>query len=64
MRKNKVIYKLIVEDIQNVADETLERELTEEELKKVIDKLGDFIHWFDAIDNTFSYLDIKPAGEK
>lgn len=64
MRKNKVIYKLIVEDIHTVADEVLERKLTEEELKKVIDRVGDFIPWYDAIDNTFSYLDIRSAEEE
>lgn len=59
MRKNTVIYKLTVEDIQTVAEEYLERKLNDEELKKVIDKVGDYISWYDAIENTFMELDLK-----
>lgn len=59
MRKNAVIYKLTVEDIQTVAEEYLERKLNDEELKKVIDRVGDYIPWYDAIENTFMELDLK-----
>lgn len=59
MRKNTVIYKLTVEDIQTVAEEYLERKLNDDELKKVIDRVGDYISWYDAIENTFMELDLK-----
>ena len=64
MRKDKIIYKLSVEDIQTVAEEMLERKLTSEELKKVIDKLPDQVHWFDAIHNTFMNLRLESVTEK
>lgn len=60
MRKNKVIYKLVVEDILTVADEVLERELTEEEIEKVINRVGDYIPWYDAIQHCFDELGIEP----
>jgi hypothetical protein len=49
MRSNKIIYKLVVEDIQEVASETLDRILTDEEINKIIDLIGEKISWFDEI---------------
>ena len=34
----RIIYSINIEDVQNVANEELERDLTEEELNKVEDK--------------------------
>ena len=59
MRKNKIIYKLVIEDLQNVADEKLNRNLTEKEILSIEEKLGDFIDWYDAIYNTIDSLNIK-----
>lgn len=64
MRRNKIIYSLNIGDIQDVAEESLERKLTDEELKKVIDRVGDFISWYNAIDYTFSDLGLKPKDEE
>lgn len=64
MKKDKTIYQLSVDDIQTVAEEVLERSLDNEELKKVIDKVGDFIPWFDSIENTFLALGIKSEVQK
>lgn len=47
--KNKIFYYLSVDDIQEVADQKLERELSPEEVKYVEDHVGDYIQWFDAI---------------
>jgi len=46
---DKIIYSINIEDIQNVANEELYRELSEKELKTVENKLGDFINWYEAI---------------
>ena len=46
---DKVIYQLTVEDLQNVANEELQRNLTEEELKLLEEKIGDHIDWHGAI---------------
>ena len=49
MDREKIIYSINIEDVQNVADEELVRELTEEELKIVENKLGDYIDWYGSI---------------
>ena len=60
MNKNKIIYSINIEDIQNVAEQELERKLTEKELKLVEDKIGDCIKWYEAILNAIYALNIKP----
>jgi len=44
---SKDIYSINIEDVQNVADEELGRELSE--LKIIEDKIGDYIDWYGAI---------------
>ena len=45
MRKNKIIYSINIEDVQNVALQELDRKLTVDELKIVADKIGDQFDW-------------------
>jgi hypothetical protein len=54
MRNNKIIYKIVIEDIQNVALETLDRTLTNEEINKIIDPIAEKISWYDAIQDVIS----------
>jgi hypothetical protein len=54
MDKEKIIYSLNIEDVQNVANETLNRDLNEDELKLVENKLGDYVDWFGAISDTIN----------
>jgi hypothetical protein len=54
MGKKKIIYSLNIEDVQNVANEILNRDLNEDELKSVENKLGDYIDWFGAISDTIN----------
>lgn len=49
MRKNKIIYSINIEDVQNVAQQELGRNLTAKELKIVEDKVGDQFDWLEAI---------------
>ena len=49
MRKNKILYSINVEDVQNVAMDELDRSLTDEELRLVEEKLGDYIDWSGTI---------------
>jgi hypothetical protein len=44
-----VIYSLSVEDVRQVAQEEEFRELTDEELKRVADVIGDYVGWYDAV---------------
>ena len=48
-KKSKVIYSINVEDLQTVAEQELERELTNDEIEIVEKRLGDHIDWYGAI---------------
>lgn len=47
--KNKIIYQLTTDDIQRVAVETIDRELTVLELFSITDKIAERIPWYDVI---------------
>jgi hypothetical protein len=47
----KTVYEISVADLQDVAKEVLERELTDEEVVAVGNSVGDYIDWFQAIEN-------------
>jgi hypothetical protein len=64
MRKDKIIYSINVADIQNVATERFGRKLTENEIKKIIDPIGNRIGWYEAIEDAISYvLELEPQEE-
>lgn len=64
MKKDKTVYEISVEDIQEVAFELLDRELTAKEVRLVTEKVGDFIPWYDAIENAIIYSEIKKKKKK
>ncbi len=45
----KIIYELTIEDVQEVAMQELERELSAQEIEKLIDPIAERIPWYDAI---------------
>jgi hypothetical protein len=47
----KTVYEISVADLQHVAKQVLERELTDEEVVAVGNSVGDYIDWFQAIEN-------------
>jgi hypothetical protein len=47
--KSPLVYRLNEEDVQNVAKETIGRELTYEEIKRIIEPISENIGWMDAI---------------
>ncbi len=49
MNPEKIIYSINIEDAQNVAKEELDRELTQQELKVIENKIGDYLDWHNAI---------------
>ncbi|MFO7725582.1 MAG: hypothetical protein R6V45_08550 [Oceanipulchritudo sp.] len=55
MDKDKIIYSINIEDVQNVANQELGRSLNEKELKIVEDKIGEQIDWFEAIALAISF---------
>lgn len=52
--KDEIIYKLTIEDIQQVATRELDRELTREEIKRHIDPIAEKISWYDSITNVIN----------
>lgn len=60
INKNEIIYSINIEDIQKVATSVLERELTNNEINKIKDLIGEKIYWYDAIADTINeFLDNK-----
>jgi DNA replicative helicase MCM subunit Mcm2 (Cdc46/Mcm family) len=49
MKSSKIIYSLNVEDIQTVALQEIERNLSPEEIKKIKESIAEKINWYDAI---------------
>jgi len=50
----KIVYQLTVEDLQNVANDELNRDLTEEEITLLENKIGDYIDWYEIICSAIS----------
>jgi hypothetical protein len=65
MNKNKVIYQLTIEDVQNVANEEYGRDLSEEEVQKLIDPIAERIGWYEAIDDAIqNVLNLEASDEQ
>lgn len=47
----QIVYSLNVTDIQDVANQVLERRLTKKELLLVKESVGDYVDWFQSIEN-------------
>ena len=54
MKSSKIIYLLNVEDIQTVALQEIERNLSLEEIEKIKKSIADKINWYDAIANSIN----------
>jgi len=50
----KIVYSINIADIQEVANQVLERDLTTEEVTLVEDSIGDYLDWFQAIENSIN----------
>jgi len=50
----RTVYEISVDDLQRVAKEVLERELTVEEIAAIGNSVGDYIDWFQAIENAIN----------
>lgn len=57
----KIIYSINVSDLQEVANEVLERDLTKKELMLVEESVGDYIDWFQAVENSI-YKHVKTVA--
>jgi len=46
---SETFYSLSFEDIQTVANEEIGRDLSKDELLKIVDEISENINWYDAI---------------
>ena len=51
MKDSDIFYSLTITDIHQVAEESLDRRLTEDEIETVIPRIEERITWFDVIDD-------------
>ncbi len=49
MKKNKIIYQLVINDIQNVAEQEIDRKLTEKEIEEIKESIAEKIKWYEAV---------------
>ena len=54
MKNDKIIYSLTVEDVQNVANQELERNLSPDEILKIVELIAEKINWYDAISDSIN----------
>ncbi|HPA14115.1 MAG TPA: hypothetical protein PKV75_02475 [Desulfobacterales bacterium] len=59
----RIIYSLNVEDVQRVAQDKLSRDLRADEIKKVEERVGDYILWYEAIDSAIDDVIEKDDDE-
>ena len=55
-KKNNVFYQLTIEDIQNVADQELERELSLQEIELIQDRIAEKLPWYDVIADSIAEI--------
>lgn len=51
IESEKTVYEISIADLQDVAKQVLNRELTDEEVAAAGKSVGDYIDWFQAIEN-------------
>jgi hypothetical protein len=49
MQNDDLIYSLNIEDVQMVANQELDRDLSPNEIELIIDSICEKINWYDAI---------------
>jgi hypothetical protein len=50
----RTVYEISIDDLQRVAKEVLARELSDEEITTVGKSVGDYIDWFQAVENAIN----------
>ena len=58
-KSGETVYSISITDLQQVAEDVLGRRLTKKELASVSGSVGDYIDWFQAIEQAIR----KVAGE-
>jgi len=47
--KDRIVYSINVEDLQTVAEQELDRELSDDEIEIIENRLGNYIDWYGTI---------------
>lgn len=63
MNRKKIVYSLNIEDIQEVANEDLGRDLTEKEIELVANELPGYIDWTTAITHAMFEVGLKEEDD-
>lgn len=53
---DETVYQLTIEDIQNVARQELERELSVQEIDLIRNRIAERIRWYDVIADSLSEI--------
>ena len=56
MKTDKIIYSLTIGDVQNVANQELERNLSKGEIQTIIELIAEKINWYDAISDSINEI--------
>lgn len=64
MNANKTVYRLTIADVQNVAEDTLDRKLSDVEVASVAERIRDTVNWYDPIWSAVIELDRKELVAK
>ena len=56
MKTDKIIYSLTIGDVQNVANQELERNLSKDEIQTIIELIAEKINWYDAISDSINEI--------
>ena len=65
MKRSTILYSLNVQDAQTVSFDIIERKLTNDELKKLIDLIPENINWYEAIEYAiYKLLNIENDEEE
>jgi len=60
----KIIYQLTIDDVQSVANQEIERELTKDEIEIIQDSIAKKIDWYSAIADAINEKIIKQEEQQ
>jgi hypothetical protein len=57
--RDRIIYSINVEDLQNVAEQEIDRELTDKEIEFIENRLGDYLDWYGVIASAMNCIQLR-----
>jgi hypothetical protein len=62
--EDKILYSICTEDVNTVTQELFNRKPTKSEIEFLDRELGDFINWYDAVENALYSFKAKQKEEQ